>query len=82
MHHPDLVGLSRRVYQTKAEIIDNGWYIKTRGVHNVVVRGPPGSHVHPPPPPRAEPKWYQNDRMNLLFQNRDVPIKTTLTENT
>ena len=26
-------------------------------------------------PPRAEPKWYQNDRMNLLFQNRDVPIK-------
>ena len=38
-----------------------------------IVRGPPGSHVHPPP--RAEPKWYQNDRMNLLFQNRDVPSK-------
>ena len=35
-----------------------------------------------PPPPRAEPMWYQNDRMNLLFQNRDVPIKTTWTENT
>ena len=44
-----------------------------------LVGGPPGSHVHPP---RAEPKWYQNDRMNLLFQNRDVPIKTTWTENT
>ena len=43
----------------------------------VIVRGPPGSHVHPPPP-RAEPKWYQNDRMNLLFQNRDVPIKNNL----
>ena len=36
----------------------------------------------PAPPPRAEPKWYQNDRMNLLFQNRDVPIKITWTENT
>ena len=34
------------------------------------------------PPPGPEPKWYQNDRMNLLFQNRDVPIKTTWTENT
>ena len=41
---------------------------------SLIVGGPPGSHVHPPPP-RAEPKWYQNDRLNLLFQNRDVPIK-------
>ena len=48
-----------------------------------LVDGPPGGSggggggkrirfLHPP---RAEPKWYQNDRMNLLFQNRDVPIK-------
>ena len=40
---------------------------------NVIVGGPPGSHVHP----QAEPKWYQNDRMNLLFQNRDVPMNIT-----
>ena len=43
--------------------------------HVDLVRGPPGSHVHPP-------GWYQNDCMNLLFQNRDVPIKITWTENT
>ena len=28
-----------------------------------------------PPPPRAEPKWYQNDRMGLLYQIPDVHKK-------
>ena len=43
-----------------------GYFDRLRVCGAVIVRGPPGSHVHPPSP-GAEPKWYQNDRMNLLF---------------
>ena len=38
----------------------------------ILGRGPPGSHVHPP---RVAPKWYQNDRIDVLFRNRMFPSK-------
>ena len=68
------------VSKSRACLIDDQFFLRVyilyQGITPMAYRPwTTGVARAPPPPHRAEPKWYQRDRMDVLVQNRDIPIK-------